>query len=62
MPNEHTEFWRAFLDHAQDMDKGARLWNGYLAWKLPPGAKADCKSRKDRPHWIVDPLKAVGQN
>lgn len=57
MPNEHTEFWRAFLDHAQDMDKGARLWNGYLAWKLPPGAKADCKSRQDRPHSIVEPPK-----
>ena len=57
MPNKHTEFWLAFLNCVQNRDKGARLWNGYLGWKLPPGAKADCKSRQDRPHSIVEPPK-----
>ena len=55
MPNEHTEFWLALLHHSQDMDERARLWNGYLGWKLPPEVKGNCESRQDQPHWIVEP-------
>ena len=55
MPNEHAEFWFAFLNHVLQMDKRTRLWNGYLGWKLPPEAKADCKSRKNRPPFAAEP-------
>ena len=36
MANEHTAFWLALLDQGFDAHKQARLWNGYLGWKLPP--------------------------
>ena len=36
MANERTAFWLALLDQGLDTHKQARLWNGYLGWKLPP--------------------------
>ena len=35
MADEHTAFWLALLNGNHDSDERARLWNGYLGWKLP---------------------------
>ena len=39
MANEHTAFWLALLDQGFNREQRARLWNGYLNWKLPPRKK-----------------------
>ena len=36
MSDAHTPFWVALLNHHEDREQRARLWNGYLGWKLPP--------------------------
>ncbi len=41
MPNAHTAFWMALLDYASDQDQRARLWNGYIGWKLPPRLRTE---------------------
>lgn len=41
MSNVHTPFWRALLDQCGDRQGRARLWNGYIGWKLPPNLKGD---------------------
>ncbi len=41
MANEHTAFWLALLDQGLDAHQQARLWNGYLGWKLPPQTIVD---------------------
>ena len=29
------QFWLALLTHPADVEQRLRVWNGYLAWKLP---------------------------
>ena len=53
MANEHTAFWLALLDQGQDLDQRARLWNGYLGWKLPQIEKG--KPQRGWPNLIVNP-------
>ena len=55
MANKHTAFWLALL--AQDRDAGhrARLWNGYLGWKLPPKIKGEGEPQSSLPQLVVDP-------
>ena len=52
---EHTEFWLALLDQDHDTDQRARLWNGYLGWKLPPRIKGEGEPQSSWPKLIVDP-------
>ena len=37
MPNSsnHMQFWLALLAYRVDTEQRSRIWNGYLAWKLP---------------------------
>lgn len=39
MANKHTDFWLALLGYCEEADQRARLWNGYLGWKLHPKQK-----------------------
>lgn len=54
MANEHTDFWLALLNH-QDMDQRARLWNGYLGWKLPPKIRGQEPPQQGWPQLLVAP-------
>ena len=49
MPNGDTAFWLALLGHPCDQEKRARLWNGYIGWKLPPALRRE-EARSARPH------------
>ena len=53
MSNEHTAFWRALLDHRHDQEERARLWNGYIGWKMPPRLRGE-KPRSGWPQYVVD--------
>ena len=53
MANEHTDFWLALLNLGDD--RLARLWNGYLGWKLPPKVKGKPDPKGGWPQLIVDP-------
>ena len=33
--SQHTQFWLALLTHPCSVEQRSRIWNGYLAWKLP---------------------------
>ncbi|MDE0347332.1 MAG: hypothetical protein OXI66_16365 [Boseongicola sp.] len=55
MPNEHTDFWIALLNLGKDQDRRARLWNGYLGWKLPSRVKGKFDPKGGWPQLIVDP-------
>ena len=55
MANEHTDFWRALLAQAPDMDQRVRLWNGYLGWRLPASVKEARDPNSDHQQLIVDP-------
>ena len=54
MANKHTAFWLALLNGNHDSDHRARLWNGYLGWKLPPKVKGEDATRAGWPQLIVD--------
>lgn len=49
MADEHTAFWLALLAQGRDAKQRARLWNGYLGWKLPPERKG---REEPRPGWL----------
>ena len=53
MANEHTDFWLALLNLGDD--RRARLWNGYLGWKLPSKVKGKLDPKGGWPQLIVDP-------
>ena len=55
MANEYTAFWLALLDQGLDVDQQARLWNGYLGWKLPSRIKGEGEPKSDWPQLVVDP-------
>lgn len=55
MANKHTAFWLTLLDQGRDTDQRARLWNGYLGWKLPPRIKEESKPQRSWPKLVVDP-------
>ena len=55
----NTAFWLALLDMGQDIDQRARLWNGYLGWKLPPRIKGEYEPHSGRSQLIVDPPDGV---
>ena len=55
MANEHTAFWLALLNRDHDPDRRARLWNGYLGWKLPPAAKGEGDIAAGWPQLVVHP-------
>ena len=57
MANEHTSFWLALLNWNHDSDQRARLWNGYLGWKLPPRAKGEGATSAGWPQLTVHPPK-----
>lgn len=52
MPNADTAFWLALLGYPCDQEQRARLWNGYIGWKLPPGLRGE-KPRSGWPHYVV---------
>ena len=54
MANKHTEFWLALLNQGKEPDYRARLWNGYLGWKLPPKIKGKIDPKGGWPQLIVD--------
>lgn len=35
MSNGHTEFWLSLVAEGSTREKRARLWNGYIGWRLP---------------------------
>ena len=39
MVNSHTDFWLDLFNQGESHDDQVRLWNGYLAWKLPNNVK-----------------------
>ena len=51
----NAAFWLALLAQGQDMDQRARLWNGYLGWKLPPRIKGECEPQSGWPQLVVRP-------
>ena len=55
MPNKHTGFWLALLNLGEDQNRRARLWNGYLGWKLPSRVKGKFDPNGGWPQLIVDP-------
>ncbi len=55
MANEHTDFWLALMDLSQDPQQRARLWNGYVGWRLPAQYKGDRDPSRGWPQLIVDP-------
>ncbi len=55
MSNKHADFWYALLNHSQDQKRRARLWNGYLGWKLPSKTKGEIDSKGSWPQLTVDP-------
>lgn len=55
MANDHTAFWLALLNGNPDLDQRARLWNGYLGWKLPPSAKGEGATSAGWPQLTVHP-------
>ncbi|MYB54241.1 MAG: pentapeptide repeat-containing protein [Acidobacteriia bacterium] len=52
MPNGEIAFWRAILDLPGKHEQKARLWNGYIGWKLPPGLRGETP-RNGWPHYVV---------
>ena len=55
MANEHTTFWLALLNRDHDPVRRARLWNGYLGWKLPRAAKGEGDIAPSWPQLVVHP-------
>ena len=53
MADAHTPFWVALLNHHRDREKRARLWNGYLGWKLPPRFRGEVP-QSGWPQLVVD--------
>lgn len=53
MSEAHTAFWVALLNHHEDGERRARLWNGYLGWKLPPTLRGEVP-QQGWPQLIVD--------
>lgn len=51
----NAAFWLALLDMEQDIDQRARLWNGYLGWKLPPRIKGESEPHSGRYQLVVRP-------
>ena len=51
----NAAFWLGLLAQGQDMDQRARLWNGYLGWKLPPRIKGECEPQSGWPQLVVRP-------
>lgn len=41
MSDIHAPFWVALMNHHGDREQRARLWNGYLGWKLPPRLRGE---------------------
>lgn len=52
MPNGDTAFWLALLRHPCDQKKRARLWNGYIGWKMPPRLRGK-KPSSNWPDYVV---------
>ena len=55
MANKHTEFWLALLDLGKGADHRARLWNGYLGWKLPSKIKGKIDPKGGWPQLRIAP-------
>ncbi len=51
----NAAFWLALLDMGQGIDQRARLWNGYLGWKLPQDVKGKCEPHNRWTQLIVTP-------
>lgn len=54
MANEHTEFWLVLFYQSHNTNQRARLWNGYLGWKLPPRIKGE-EPQSGWPQLVVNP-------
>ena len=54
MADKHTNFWIALLNLSNDLDTRARLWNGYLYWKLPDTFKTG-EHQEGWPKLVVSP-------
>jgi len=54
MADKHTNFWIALLNLSNDPGTRARLWNGYLYWKLPDTIKTD-EHQEGGPKLVVSP-------
>ena len=54
MSNNHTTFWLALMELRRDREQRARLWNGYVGWKLPPWLRG-ASPRSGWPQYVVDP-------
>ena len=52
MPNGDTAFWLALVGHPCDQEQRARLWNGYIGWKMPPSLRGE-KPRSGWPQYVV---------
>ena len=55
MANEHTAFWLALLNQGHDTNQRARLWNGYLGWKLPSRIKEEEEPQRSWPKLVAGP-------
>ena len=53
MSDAHARFWVALMNHHRDREQRARLWNGYLGWKLPPRLRGEVP-QSGWPQLIVD--------
>ena len=51
----NAAFWLGLLAQGQDMDQRARLWNGYLGWKLPSDIKEKREGDGSWPQWFIPP-------
>lgn len=53
MSNDHTPFWLALIDRSADREGRARLWNGYIGWKLPQSLRGEV-ARSGWPQYVVE--------
>ena len=54
MANTSAEFWNSLL-FFDSYENRARLWNGYLGWKLPHHIKEENEAEEGWPKLIVTP-------
>ena len=48
----HTPFWVALMNHCGEGEQRARLWNGYVGWKLPSELRGE-EPRSGWPQYVV---------
>ena len=58
--SENKQFWLALLNYPVDIQQRTRIWNGYLAWKLPRDFRHEIRNVGNPPFNRYEPAENLG--